>query len=61
MIITIPLMIFIMNPYFIISFIFIYPDEYAIALGGVPTGIMKAQLAPKVNGMQSCKTEYPDS
>lgn len=32
-----------------------------MAFGGVPTGIMNAQLAPNVKGILNCTTENPDS
>ena len=41
------------KPVFIISFILMYPLANRIALGGVETGIIKAQLAANVTGMAS--------
>lgn len=48
------------NPTFAIWAMVIRPDEKTIALGGVPTGSIKAQLAAKVIGIQSCKMLYSE-
>ena len=45
--------IFKKNPIEAICAIVTFPDENTIALGGVLTGIINAQLAAKVKGMVS--------
>ena len=35
-------------------------DPYTIAFGGVPTGIIKAQLAAKVKGIAICTISKPE-
>src|SRR5678809_1031542 len=47
------------NPAFIISLIFIWPLANTIALGGVPIGIMLAQLAANVIAMPSTNGFMP--
>ena len=37
----------------------IFPDENTMALGGVLIGIMNAQLAARVSGIQRVRTESP--
>lgn len=49
------------NPAFAISLIFNFPEEKTIALGGVPTGSINAQLAARVIGIHSCKISKPES
>ena len=51
--------IFIKNPYAAICFMLIFPDENTMALGGVLIGIMKAQLAARVKGIQRVRTDSP--
>ncbi len=46
------------NPFLAICLIVKTPEEKTIAFGGVPTGNIKAQLAAKVIGKQSCKILY---
>ena len=41
-------MMFITRPAFIMSFILMCPEAKTMALGGVPIGIMEAQLAASV-------------
>lgn len=48
---------FIKKPYVAICLIVIFPDEKIMAFGGVLIGIMKAQLAARVKGMHSIRTD----
>ena len=48
------------TPAFTILGIVNIPEEYTIALGGVETGNIKAQLAASVTGIQIIKGGMPD-
>ncbi len=46
------------TPILAIWAIVILPEEKTMALGGVPTGSMNAQLAAKVTGIHNCNMLY---